>query len=128
MQRPGEILKIGAMSSSSGSDVSDASDEESLSELDQSSVISEEDATQLSPASDTPSLSDLSSDISTDDEMLPPSAPVSVNDYSSMETNQSEGVDKKFGYIIVGDNLDHSIRPRYFDSKLYCIHNNNYSN
>ena len=121
MQRPGALSKIEATSSSSESDVSEDTDEDSLPEFDQSSVISE-DTGVLSPVSDTPSVSDLSSELSNDDKSLPHSIPISVDEHTSMETNHSEDAIKEFGYIIVGDNLDHTVRPRYFELViLLCI-------
>ena len=96
------------ITSSSSSDLSNDETSSSDYELENASVLTSEEL--LSPISDDCDTDIL--DISMDSEVLP-----SPNDHYTEERfdhQVTKDIDKEFGYIVVGDNLDQTADHRYF--------------
>ena len=111
------------ITSSSSSDLSDDETSSSDYELENASVLTSEEL--LSPISDDCD-TDLILDISMDSDVLP-----SSNDHYTEERfdhQVTKDMDKEFGYIVVGDNLDQTVRPRWVNSNInFMYYDHNYN-
>ena len=104
-------IHVPAEDSTSESDTSEESDDEPIDSPHQNED-SYDEAPVLSPLSDL----SFSSDLSSDDDLNQQSLSITTEDEAGTHdegTEPSENKPEHFSFIIVGDNLDRTVRPRY---------------